>query len=288
MSRPILSLWPYFVMALPLLGAVVIGLWNPALCIPTFACVVAFFALYYWRNRWLWRFGRRVWRFRTLSDKRVLVHYAPELEDKWNWSIFLERCRADLDELTERFGFRLRRRPVVYLFANRREFSMIFGRPCGGRAILLATAVVIANDTNLDDLMRHEFAHLFSATWNFFAPPLLSEGLSVWLEETIAGRPIDKEARPLIANRNLKLPLLLKRKFFYGEPHRHACYVLAGSFTGFLMRRYGWKAYRKLYRRCDGVRFRAKFKRCFGVSFEKAEWQWRNELIIMEILKRRN
>jgi hypothetical protein len=62
---------------------------------------------------------------------------------------------------------------------------------------------------------------------------------------------------------------------------------LAGSFTGFLLRRHGWEAYRRLYRLCDGLRFRAKFEKCFGVTLEKAEWQWRNEMTVPEILKRR-
>jgi hypothetical protein len=60
-----------------------------------------------------------------------------------------------------------------------------------------------------------------------------------------------------------------------------------GSFTGFLIRRYGWAPYRKLFRRCDGSRFRNKFEKCFGVTLAKAEWQWRTEIMVMDILKRR-
>jgi hypothetical protein len=63
--------------------------------------------------------------------------------------------------------------------------------------------------------------------------------------------------------------------------------LLAGSFTGYLIRRFGWDRYRKLYRRCDGVRFRAKFQKYIGVSLEQAEWRWRNELIVMPILNNR-
>lgn len=82
-------------------------------------------------------------------------------------------------------------------------------------------------------------------------------------------------------------PLVFLSKSFFAEPQRYSCYVLAGSFTGFLIRRYGWKSYRKLYRLCDGIRFKAKFQKCFGISLEKAEWQWRNEVMVMPILNRR-
>ena len=91
-----------------------------------------------------------------------------------------------------------------------------------------------------------------------------------------------------LANRNSKLRFLLKRRFFYGERYRNCCYILAGSFTGFLIRRFGWNAYGELYKLSNSFRFSAKFKHCFGVSFEKAEWQWRNELILMEIFRRRS
>jgi len=39
--------------------------------------------------------------------------------------------------------------------------------------------------------------------------------------------------------------------------------------------------------RCNGIRFPAKFKRRFGVSLEKAEWQWRTEILLLEVLNAR-
>jgi len=81
--------------------------------------------------------------------------------------------------------------------------------------------------------LLHELAHLFSTRWNETATPLLSEGLSVWLQEKHFGQPIDPAVRPLLADRRLKLRSLLDRGFFFSEPQRAACYVVAGSFTGF-------------------------------------------------------
>src|SRR5208337_906949 len=100
----------------------------------------------------------------------------------------------------------------------------------GGAALSFANSIFIAVDNCVQQSKRHEFAHLFSFRWSLLAPPLLSEGLSVWLQETAWGQPIDTVVRPLLGNQSLRLPSLLQSKFFFAEPHRHACYVLAGSF----------------------------------------------------------
>jgi hypothetical protein len=293
LSRPIFSLWPY--------------LWRGLLHFAVFA-VLAIFGTFFFlinpacaavllrgrRSRWVWRFTRQVRRFQTARAGRIILHYAPELNDKWHLPTLLQRCQVELGRLTNRFGFPLRGRAVVFLFASCRDIGAIFGPPYGGAALSLANAIVIGNDNNIQRSMRHEFVHLFSAHWSRYAPPLLSEGLSVWLEESVWlpeesmwRQAIDEEARALLRNRSPKIPLLVEREFFFAEPHRHACYVLAGSFTGFLLRRYGWQQYRQLFCLCNGIGFPAKFETCFGVSLEKAEWQWRNEIMITEILKTR-
>ena len=100
-------------------------------------------------------------------------------------------------------------------------------------------------------------------------------------------RPIDSAVWPFLEDKTLKLPLLIKPKFFFASSPRHVCYMLAGSFTAFLIRRHGWERYRSLFRRCNGFGFRSKFRKSFGVSLEKAEWQWRTELAVMQVLNNR-
>lgn len=290
MSRPILNLWPYLWRALlPIVAFLAYVVLVVLVVLPIvpgrslFSISVAGVSLllWGWLWRWLWRFTRQVRRFRTVSDGQIVLHYAPELHGKFEMETLLLRCQEELDRLTDQFGSPLRGRAVVFLFPSYQDIGKIFGSHYGGTALSFANAIVIADDTNIQESMRHEFAHLFSARWSLLAPPLLSEGLSVWLQETAWGQPIDTAARLLLGNQSLKLPLLLKPKFFFAEPHRHICYVLAGSFTGFLIRRYGWQQYRKLFRLCDGSRFLTKFEKCFGATFEKAEWQWRNEILVM-------
>ncbi len=239
------------------------------------------------RWQWLWRLVRHVRSFRTMRGGQIVLHYAPELSTLLNLPGLLQRCQVELDRMTDIFGSPLRGKATVYLFANHRDIATIFGAHFGGAALIFANSIAIADSRDILESIRHEFAHLFSARWNRSAPPLLEEGLSIWLQETTWGQPIDRAVLPMLGNRSLKLPLLLKSKFFFAELHLHSCYVLAGSFTGFIIRRHGWDLYRKFFRICDGRRSRAKFKKCFGVTLEKAEWQWRNEITVTEVLNRR-
>lgn len=250
-------------------------------CFVTAFLAAIFGASFGWRHRWLWRLCRHVRRFATVENARIVLHYEPELESA-EISAFLRSYEEELDKLTLRFGSPLRGRVTVYLLSHWRDISAIYGPGYSGFAIFAAKAVVIANDNGVPELLRHELAHLFSFRWSRFAPALLSEGLSVWLQETNGGQPIDSVALPLLQQGGPNLASLLRSKSFHAEARRQCCYIMAGSFTGFLIRRYGWKRYRKLYYLCDGIRFRAKFQKCFDVSLETAERQWRSELLAMQ------
>lgn len=292
MNRPMLGLWPYVWRRCLAVGIVILISLRLALSpgsnpVLVFGLVLLASCSLMRNSGWLWRVACKVRRFRTARHDRVILHYAPELANDSDMTSLLVNCQAEISRLEERFGFRLRGRVVVFLFADYREIAKAFGAGYGGTALSLANAILIAENNWAQEAMRHELTHLFASRWNQLAPPLFNEGLAVWLQQTDCGQPIDKVARAFLRNRHVKLPLLLKSKFFFAEPHRHACYVLAGSFTGFLIRRYGWSQYRKLFRICNGKRYRAKFAKCLGVSLEKAEWQWRNEITVMEILNRR-
>src|SRR5262249_44512237 len=202
--------------------------------------------------------------------------------------LLLERCQAELDDLMQQFRSpRHRRRVLVYLFARGCDIERALGRPSTGGALTIANAIVIADDApHLQETIRHELMHLFSARWNANAPPLLSEGVCVWVSQTVGGRDIDAAARLMVRTRTPKMEQPFQARFFYSPAHRHCCYVLAGSFPGFLVRRFGWKPYRKLYRLCDGFTFRGKFKHCFGVSLEEAEGMWREEILASDVVPR--
>lgn len=281
MARLLLSLWPFAWRAFllnALLSAVTLGV---VISFDLPAEAVGFMLLWQlvlllsicWRLRKRGRFAWRVRLFRTWRARRVVLHYEPGLENKLDLAALQRRCEAELDDLVERFGFPLRR-PAVFLFWTWADISKVFGEGYAGTALYEANAVVLAADTYFGRSLRHELTHLFAGRWNRQEPPLLTEGLATWLD----GRAAGWLARPLLETYRPVLPDLLRRRFFFSPGHRSACYILAGCFTGFLIRRFGWDRYRTLYRRVGPGRFVATFQKVFGLTLAEAERQWREEV----------
>ena len=140
----------------------------------------------------------------------------------------------------------------------------------------------------LSEIIRHEFAHLFArrciGQWNC---PLLDEGLAVWLQETYFGQALDGAALVAFRRRGIRPSAMLARSFFFDERWTQECYILAGSFTGFLMRRLGSKGFWRFCHRTAIWGYRKSIKRSLGMSLEEAEARWRAELEITALLRRR-
>jgi hypothetical protein len=232
----------------------------------------------WWQFRWLRVLARSVRRFRTVRTSSVTLHYSPLVGDQVVVRAFLRTVEMELHSLAQKFDRPLRRRVAVYLFAERAQVSRIRGRQFGGFALCEANAIVLSPDCIWDEFVRHELSHLFAGRWSKVAPPLLQEGLAVWLQGTHYGQRIDDAARAVLDRREVPLDVLLDRSQFFDPEWMSDCYTLAGSFTAFLTRRFGWDAYRWLYRQCDGRGFRAKFRKCLGITLEDAHWEWRLEL----------
>jgi hypothetical protein len=224
---------------------------------------------------WFWPLLHRVRRFRTLCDRRVVV-YHDRLLDGIDLGPFVSLCHAELDRLGEWFGQSLRGRLVVYLFAHRREFDDILRFESGGYPLDFARAILVAADNSVEELVPHELAHVLAGGWNPHAPPYLQEGLAVWLQPTCDGGSVDTTAKALLAAGPLRsIRPLVPVLFFSSRVSRYDSYILAGSFTGFLIARYGRDRYERLYRMCRGNRFGTAFKECLGITLEDAELQWR-------------
>jgi hypothetical protein len=236
---------------------------------------------------WPWRVSRRVVRFRTLTSARVSLLFPDGLGETIELQEIIRWAEADLDDLSQRFVINLPRPLTVVLMSSHRDLTDDFRRPMGGTALMPANAVVLAADCPLREVLRHELAHLFAYRWSTYAPHLVQEGLAVWLQratpdETDTADVID----PILTSDTDPLPMLDPRYFF--APNRaHLSYALAGRFTGFLIRRFGWDHYRRFYRKADRWTFRSLFKRQFGMSFEAAWRRCDEESEAMASLNRR-
>jgi hypothetical protein len=245
-------------------------------------------------NGWLLSFASRVRHFRTASTDRIVLRYAPELSEVADVPGVLSLAEKTWLELEAKFGARsrswlrplvgpllFRRRTCVYLFATCQPIQEMFGKHYAAVALTGLHGVVVALEARLDEHLKHELAHLFATRWSRWAPPLFAEGLPTWLQGTHGGYTIDAMAVLVLREGNHQhLRPLLDEEFFFDEANRFACYVLAGSFSGFLIRRFGWEAYKRLYCELWGdFAFDAKFRKHFGLSLKEAKEQWRDELL---------
>jgi hypothetical protein len=241
-----------------------------------------FLAIGWRRFRWYWTLAASVRTFRTLTNPWVTLHYSPRLENPVALRALHKTVESELHSLARRFGRPLRIPVTVYLFDHTGQVAHIFGPQYGGFALWDLNAIVVAADCPSGPFVRHELGHLFAGRWSKLAPPLLQEGLAVWLEGTRWGQPLDPAARNVLGDQDVGLSQLMDRGWFFTPEHMDASYALAGSFSAFLIQRFGWEAYGRLYRQCDGRRFPAKFHKCFGMSLEDAHWEWRLELRLAE------
>ncbi|MFO0845377.1 MAG: hypothetical protein U0797_23840 [Gemmataceae bacterium] len=173
----------------------------------------------------------------------------------------------------------LRKRVRAFVFPNSESVQAVFGPLYSGIALAELHAIVVPLGVPLAEWFRHELTHLFSHRWNLGAAALAGGPVRVAPADRSAATSIDGLAATLLWVEDHSLRRLLDREFFLAAASRHQCYVLAGSFTGFLIGRFGWEAYRKFYKGQQGnKRFDARFQKRFGLSLEEAERLWREDL----------
>lgn len=83
-----------------------------------------------------------------------LFYYSPLCKEKVDFSVLRDLCESALDEQAILFGYPLRRRLVVYLFAFWREITVLCKRPVAGLALGPANAIVLGADDALSEPSR--------------------------------------------------------------------------------------------------------------------------------------
>jgi hypothetical protein len=280
--KPFLSLWPCWLpLALLLLAPLPFFFGEVAAALGGLAIV---FLFRFWPAppHWVAPLIRRSRCFLTRRPAGIILHYAPCLEGTFYSSGLFDSVQTAKEDLCRQFEFSPRK-IVVFLFDRPADVTAVFGRPMAGTA-LNRHIVVLSTVPRMDELVRHELVHLFAARWSQRAPPLFQEGLAVWLQGTREDLPIADAARRVLRYWRPKLSSLRDLRLFFSEARRLDCYVLAGSFTGFLIRRYGWETYRRFYRKSGARKFDCCFRKVFGVTLGEAECQWRTELDVMAAL----
>jgi hypothetical protein len=267
---------------------------------PTVACIAMVvilalrFGLLFYRFRGIRRFMAHTRDFVSVWNGRVMLKYDPRLRGKFDPAEVQIEATEALDGLQTFFaagGPRLRgtiRVPslewsliTVYLLPDVKAVSDLFPRAaavalCAGNAI-----VVPLTGLPLGVSLRHELTHLFTLRfWNQWIPPLFSEGLAWWLQDPAGRDRLNHQVAQWFEEGHGDLRPLLDQKRFFNAPRIVRSYALAGSFTGYLLQRFGAEAYFALYNRVfDGRDFDREFAETLGVSLASAEAQWRETVM---------
>ncbi len=208
--------------------------------------------------RQAFQFVRRVQKFRKIADAPINLFVAPELEDTAEWQTLTERLVKLRDELARQFGFPLKRTLTVFVFPTMVELGRLFEQEMSACALPKGDGLLLAWDSqqkpHLDESLRHELAHLFSAHLGSGSPKFKREGLANWVQGTQEDKSVDFYALVAILGGNdyPLLTLLPETKF---HDVQHWAYPLAGSFTGYLVQRFGWESYQHFYALANAKNF---------------------------------
>lgn len=171
-----------------------------------------------------------------------------------------------VDIVTEPLARILRNEPTGYVGWARRETESI-------------TIVYREDEEALCRTFLHEWAHIITACWNENAPTLFLEGIAEATE--YHAEPLTAHAYALYFLHyfpSYSLLLLLDETRFRDQELQHAHYAWAGSFTLYLIERFGLARFREFYTHCrQGEEDRA-FQQVFGMSMGQAEMLWREYL----------
>jgi len=125
--------------------------------------------------------------------------------------------------------------------------------------------------------LLHEIVHIYAPNENRF----LAEGLAVYLHTILAGNPafpnLGRELRPLAVHSLSGLDSLqVLNSVRTPRPlgtimNEERSYILAGSFVGFLIERYGLPMFHRLYDM-------GNYEAVYGKSLQTLEQEWRLDL----------
>jgi hypothetical protein len=241
------------------------------------------------RIRWsaALRRAKTVIRFRSSFRNQIVVRYDPSTLDEERVTPIIAMTDACLEELAAWHGFRLRGRVCVVILQRVSAIQAIFGSRSGALAWPAKRTIVVPATGRIEENIRHELSHLFTAKWNSKALPLLNEGMATWWGKHNGGKSATDALAYYFVPWRLRIGDLVERDRFYQEESLYAAYSLAASFTGFLIRGYGKQCYRDFYQRATERDFERCFYECFAMTLAEAETRWRVEIATTQLLRQR-
>lgn len=242
-------------------------------------------AVRYWvRHRpRFWPLLRFMTRSREFERGRVHLRCSASIPEPFDVDRLCRLWETAQDELAAWFGFSMAKPVTLLLFATEAELRRAFGDDSRGGALLRPNAVALpaggaAGGAENSETIRHELVHLFSVKWGRTVPSFKREGLASWLQGTDGGKAIDFKALVRVVGEGCSpLSRLLNREAW--ESREWYAYPLAGSFTGFLISRYGREQYKEFFAKASEREFEHALVKVFGQDLLTLERQWLAQLL---------
>lgn len=187
-------------------------------------------------------------------------------------------CSRQLDLLSKRFAFKLPQPIVIFLFQDWQHYRRVFGRQSMACAIPPVNAVALSIDCPLDQILNHELSHLFAMRWNGFAPPVMLEGLAVWLDSQCRLHQMDYAALRGLGRPGFDVDSIFFGQDFYVLPDRDIRYTVAGSFVGFLIKRLGWQGFMAFYQECGRRPLNSLLQKYLGLTYRETLLVWQAQI----------
>jgi hypothetical protein len=177
---------------------------------------------------------------------------------------------AALEGLEKTLDMHYRGRVHVFLYADADEMKRVTGAE--GSTAAFSTGTVSVHQPH-DFRGVHEFVHIYALQFerapDTSGPDLfVTEGLATWLAESDQGVPIHAWAAAYSKAGVLPAILELRRTFPDGAGKEVHPYHVAGSFVGFLLKRYGLAKVKRWY--MDSTEAHAYF----GEGLARLEREW--------------
>lgn len=163
-----------------------------------------------------------------------------------------------------------------WLCSTPEAVGQIYGdnEPCNGFACEPDRIYAVYNE-EVQCVGPHEDAHLISYLLSVPNSGFLREGLAMFFDKTWWNRPNDEWTAAFLEGGTLPpLASLLQDDFFYSQDCS-LTYPIAGSFTKYLMERFGMDSYLRFYR-YSGTDWDAAMQTFFGCSLDGLEDAFRN------------
>ncbi len=221
---------------------------------------------------------------KTILRDKLTIHLQIQNAQYLNEQHLIDTCVEELHDLSRWLDWEKSKRIIVYVLASYitiREITNGFdGYAFPELSIIILSYDRVGHFVTTDGrdtfrrILRHELTHVLAFKKGSMCPELKSEGLATFFQElgfgihSIEGLQILRPVNPAPIHE------LLSRSFFLSPQRIAGNYWAAGSFTAFLIRKFGWPKYWQFYYQANRANYQRRFYIVFGHELKTVETDW--------------